>query len=71
MDALTQFAINAIQRNPQVANTPQGQQFLQILQSGNVQAGQAMASNIVNSWGLTPQQAIQNASRLLTNQNGR
>ena len=56
-----QFAMMMLQRNPQIANTPQGRQFMQILQSGDAQAGAQMAQNICGSMGKTPQQAAQEA----------
>lgn len=56
-----QFAMLMLQRNPQIANTPQGQQFLRILQTGDAQAGAQMAQNICGSIGKTPQQAAQEA----------
>lgn len=37
---LMQFALNMIQRNPNIANNPQAQTMLQVLQSGDAQKGQ-------------------------------
>lgn len=56
-----QLALTLLQRNPDKAQTPMGQQLLRILQSGDSQAGAQMAQNICSSRGLTPQQALQQA----------
>lgn len=59
--SLPQIALGLLQQNPQLANSPQGQQFMQILQSGDAKAGEQMAMNICNSYGVTPQQALMSA----------
>lgn len=53
-----QLAMNFLQQHPEVANTPQGQQLARILQSGDDRAGQEMAMNICNSYGVSPMQAL-------------
>lgn len=58
-DLLTQFAMKMLQSNPQVSGTPMGQQFLQILQTGNVQEGQQLATNLCQTYGISQQEAIQ------------
>ena len=52
------FALMLLQRQPQIANSPMGQQFIKILQTGNVQAGQQMAQNICQAYGVTLDQAL-------------
>lgn len=61
MADLTQIALEALRRNPNVANSPQGQQFMQILQSGDTQKGIEMAQNICQSYGTTPEEALKKA----------
>lgn len=56
-----QLALQALMEQPQIANSPQGQEFLRILQSGDEQAGMQMAMNICNSYNCTPRQALMNA----------
>lgn len=53
-----QIGMMILQNNPKIMNSPQGQQFLKILQSGDVQAGQQMAQNLCQSYGITPEQAL-------------
>lgn len=63
MPSLEQIAMTLLQKNPQVANSPQGQQFMQILKSGDVQKGQQMADNICNSYGVTRDDALNKAKQ--------
>lgn len=55
---LKQVALMALQTRPDIANTPQGQQFMQILQSGDDAKGQQMAKNICQSYGMSEEDAI-------------
>lgn len=56
---LKQIAIQALQRRPDIANSPQGQEFLNILKSGDDAKGQQMAQNYCQSYGISEQDAIQ------------
>lgn len=56
-----QFAMNMIKNNPQVMNNPMAQNYIGIIQSGDAQKGQQLAENICKTYGVTPQQAIQQA----------
>lgn len=58
---LMNFALQQMQRNPNIANTPMGQQFMRVLQSGDQNAGIQMANNILNSAGVSREQGIQQA----------
>ena len=66
MDLAT-VAMLLIQKNPQMQNNPMAQQFMSILQSGNQAQGEQMARNICSSYGLTPEQALQQATRYFSN----
>ena len=48
-----------LQSNPKIANTPQGQEFMRILQTGDVEAGKAMADNLCRNLGTTQQGFVQ------------
>lgn len=58
---LLNFALNQLQKNPNVANTPLGQQFMQVLQTGDQNAGIQIANNILQSAGVSREQGIQQA----------
>lgn len=53
-----QFLQNAMRQNPDIANNPQAQNFLQILQSGDAQKGQQVAENILKTYGMTKEQGM-------------
>lgn len=58
-----QFAINMINRNPQVANNPRAQELLQVIKSGDSAKGEQIANNLCNTMGVDKNQAIQEAKR--------
>lgn len=57
------FALGLIQRNPQVANNPQAQEYLGVIQNGDSAKGEEIANNICKSYGVTPQEAIEMAKK--------
>lgn len=60
---IAQLAMQMIQNNPQIANSPQAQQYLKVIQSGDSVAGQQLAQNILQTYGLTKEQGIMQAMR--------
>lgn len=63
MPDMKRFAMLLLQKNPKVANTPQGQQFLEILKSDDDEKGQEMAKNICGSYGVKPEDAYNQAKQ--------
>ena len=59
---MNQQMILNILRNSKAGNSPMGQQLMQILQSGDNSAGEAMANNILQSYGLSRDEAIKQAT---------
>lgn len=57
------FVMNMLRNNPQVSNNPQAQEWLQVIQSGDQARGEEIANNILNSMGMTKEQAMQEASK--------
>ena len=57
------FVMNMIRNNPQFANNPQAQEWLQVIQSGDKARGEEIANNLLNSMGMTKEQAMQEASK--------
>jgi len=53
-----QFLQSQIQNNPSIANNPQAQNYIQVLQSGNAKAGQQIAENLLKTYGMTKEQGI-------------
>ena len=53
-----QFFQSMIQNNPGIQNNPMAQNFIGIMQSGDVKRGEAMANNILSTYGITKDQAM-------------
>lgn len=47
-----------IQRNPQIQNNPMAQNFIGILQSGDSKRGEEVANNLLSTYGMTKEQAM-------------
>lgn len=60
---MIQFAMNLINRNPQVAKNPVAQQLIGVIQNGSEEQGQAIAENLCNSYGVTKEQALSDAKK--------
>lgn len=54
-----QFLQGLIQQNPNVAQNPRNQQWLQVLQSGKQSDIENLANTICNEYGMTKEQAMQ------------
>lgn len=59
--------IKQMMSSPQITNTPMGQRFLEIVNSGNEQAGIEMANNILTNLGISREEALQRASSGIQN----
>lgn len=55
------FAMQAIRNNPNIANNPNAQSMLNVLQNGSNEEREQLANNLCQSYGVTPEQAIQQA----------
>lgn len=60
---MIQFAMNLINRNPKVAKNPVAQQLIGVIQNGSEEQGQAIAENLCNSYGVTKEQALEDAKK--------
>lgn len=59
-----QSLISTLMRNnPAVANNPQAQEMLNVIQSGNAEQGRRIAENILQSRGMSRDEALQQAHR--------
>lgn len=61
VQALAQMAMNRIASDPRMQNNPQAREFMSIMQSGDISRGEEMARNLCNSYGISQQQALQQA----------
>lgn len=63
MNNIMNFALNLLRSNPNVANNPQSMEYVNILQSGDVLRGQQVATNLCNTYGISKEEAVNNAKR--------
>lgn len=63
MTNLKDFAMNILAQHPQIANNPNAQSMIQAIQSGDDKRGEQIAKNLCDSYGISPQQAVQDAKR--------
>lgn len=61
MSNIMQMAMNLISRNPNIANNPQAQNLIQVIQNGNAEEGQKIAQNLCQTYGVSPEDAIKQA----------
>ena len=63
MNQIANFAINLLQKNPNMANNPQAQQLRKIIQNGDAAQGEKMAENLCETYGMTKDQALTEAKK--------
>lgn len=61
MNNMINFAMGIISKNPQIANNPNAQEMIQVIQSGDFKRGQMIANNLCKSNGTTPEEAMKQA----------
>lgn len=61
MANMIDFALNMINRNPNIANDPRKREFIDILKNRDAQRGQAMAQNLCNTYGVSQEEAAARA----------
>lgn len=60
---IQQLAMNLIRNNPNVANNPQAQEMLKVIQNGDSQRGQMIAENLCKTYGITKEDALSKAKQ--------
>lgn len=55
------IAMQMIRNNPNIANNPNAQSMLNVLQNGSNEEREQLANNLCQSYGVTPEQAVQQA----------
>lgn len=56
-----------LQMNPQLQNNPQAQAMINVIRSGDETKGKALAENLCKTYGITTQEATQQARNWLQN----
>lgn len=57
-DGIRGYALNAIQNNPSVRDNPQYADMIRAIQSGDAQAGQAIANKLLQNYGVSKEAAV-------------
>lgn len=52
-----------LQSNPAIANNPIAQSYINVIRSGDSERGQQIAQNILNSYGVTKEEALSQAAQ--------
>lgn len=55
------FILRMIKNNPNIANNPQAQNYISILESGDAKKGEEVANNLCQTYGVTKEEAISQA----------
>lgn len=61
-----QFVQRMVQMNPQMLNNPQYKHYYDVIMSGDQNAANQLAQNLCNSYGVTPQQGMQQFQQFLS-----
>lgn len=56
-----QAMISMIKANPAIADNPQAQAYLDVLESGDAEKGEEVANNLLKSYGMTKDEALKQA----------
>lgn len=56
-----QMAMNLISQNPNIANNPNAQEFIKVIQNGDSARGQQIADNLCQAYGMTRDEALKSA----------
>lgn len=55
------MALNLLAQNPNIANNPNAQEFIQVIQNGDSVKGAQIAQNLCETYGISKEDAIKNA----------
>ena len=56
-----QMAMNLLSQNPNIANNPNAQEFISVIQNGDSKRGQEIANNLCQAYGISPEDAVKQA----------
>ncbi len=56
-----QFLLNKALNDPRIANNPQAKEWLKVIQTNDSTKGEQIAQNILNSYGLSKDEAMKQA----------
>lgn len=63
MNDFKSFAMQILRQNPNIMNNPQLQHMISVVQNGDSQQGQQIAENLCKTYGISKEDAIQQAKQ--------
>lgn len=63
MNDLKSFAMMLLRQNPNIMNNPQAQHMVSIIQNGDSTQGEQIAENLCKTYGISKEDAIQQAKQ--------
>ena len=60
---MLQTMIDRIKANPNIAGNPQALAYIEVLESGDSKRGQELANNLLNTYGMTREDALAQAKQ--------
>lgn len=60
---MLQTMIDRIKANPNIAGNPQALAYIEVLESGDSKRGQELAENLLNTYGMTREDALAQAKQ--------
>jgi len=62
MDLRT-LALNMLERSPRVKNNPNAQNYINVIRNNDSETGEQIAMNLCKTYGVSPQEATQQARK--------
>lgn len=64
MPSMRDIALNIIAGNPGVSGNPNAQHMIDVIRRGDSVQGEQIARNLCQTYGITPEQAVEQARRM-------
>lgn len=61
MNSIMQQMMAMVENSPQFANNPNAREMLRCIKEGDAKKGEQIARNLCETYGIQPEQAVQNA----------
>lgn len=60
---IREWALNLIEKNPNVSSNPMGKQMVEAIRSGDNAKGEQLANNLLNTYGISREDGIAQAKK--------
>lgn len=64
MPNLRDIAMGILSKNPNITNNPRNKEMFEAIKNNDAVKGEEIANNLLNSYGMTKEQALQAASKM-------